>query len=291
MKWSIVGLVVVGVVAALLAAVLMGLLRTGARGGGSREVDIMVATQDLPAMSVVDSNSVAVKRVRRSQAPEGFVSDPVQVVGKVLALSVKQDQAFTQTCFAGKGSGVNLAAAVSKGMRAVSLSLTDYAAMEGLLYPGSVVDVLASFRIPREETRGEEVISMTLLAGVQVLAVDDQSVVSIPSGEPPTPASRQERKRLVTLMVTPKQAEQLQIAQKYGEISLAMRNPLETVNLEESATMLSQVVAAIQRRSSFRPLPREMPTTAAVSPRGMEWPVELIRGSSSQVESVPMPQD
>jgi pilus assembly protein CpaB len=288
MKWSIVGLVVVGVIAALLAAVLMGLLRAGARGGGSREVDILVATQDLPAMSVVDSNSVA---VRRSQAPEGFVSDAVQVVGKVLSLPVKQDQAFTENCFAGKGSGVNLAAAVSKGMRAVSLSLTDYAAMEGLLYPGSVVDVLASFRIPKEDTRAEEIISMTLLTGVQVLAVANQTVVTGAPGEAPTPTSRQEQKRLVALMVTPKQAEQLQIAQKFGEISLAMRNPLETVSPEESATMLSQVVAAIQRRSSFRPLSPEMSTTAAVSPRAMEWPVELIRGSSSQVESVPMPQD
>ncbi len=289
MKWSIVGLVVVGVVAALLAAMLMGLLRAGARGGGSKEVDIMVATQDLPAMSVVESNSVAVKKVRRSQAPEGFMTDPVQVVGKVLMLAVRQDQAFTESCFAGKGSGVNLASAVSKGKRAVSLSLTDYAAMEGLLYPGSVVDVLASFRIPKEDTRGEEIISITLLAGVQVLAVADQSVVTTPPGEAPTPSSRQERKRLVALMVTPKEAELLQIAQKYGEISLAMRNPMETVSAEESATMLSQVVTAIQRRSSFRP--REMPTTAMVSPKASEWPVELIRGSSSQVESVPMPPD
>ena len=109
------------------------------------------------------------------QAPPGAITNPVQVVGKVLLVGVIKGQPFTAESFASKESAASLAAAVRSGMPAVGVSLSDYEAISGLLYPGSVVDVLFSFKGSQE---GGETISTTLLKGVQVLAVEDRTIVS-----------------------------------------------------------------------------------------------------------------
>jgi Flp pilus assembly protein CpaB len=108
--------------------------------------------------------------------------------------------------------------------------------------------VLVSLNRPSTEGSGtKEAMSMTLLQGVGVLAIDDTSVMSDPaSSEPSTPetatsARRGRRDRLVTLMVNSNQAKALQLAAQYGAVSLALRNPLDTALVETDSTMLSDL--------------------------------------------------
>ncbi len=289
MKWSIVGLIAAGLVAALAAALLVGLTGAGGRGRarGAGDITVLVASKDMPAMTVVDSESVEAKTLPANQAPEDCLSDSVQVVNRVLVMPVKKGQAFTAACFARKGSGVSAAAAIPEGMRAFGVSLSDYASLKGLLYPGSVVDVLATFRLPGND----EVISMTLERGVQVWAVEEQTVLTAENGEP-TDGTGRSTKRLVQLLVTPKQAEELSIARDYGKISLALRNPLEVPVQEEgeTATLRSELVSALQRRAA---MPRVAPTTPSDGgprpTRTERWSILFIRGGSSEVQSVSMP--
>ena len=60
MKWPIVALLLLGVLAAVCAAILIGTLRSGAspEKNLSEETDVMLATRSLPAMSVVISQYV-----------------------------------------------------------------------------------------------------------------------------------------------------------------------------------------------------------------------------------------
>jgi Flp pilus assembly protein CpaB len=127
-----------------------------------------------------------------------------------------------------------------EGMRAVSLSLSSSSISGGLLYPGCVVDVLASFRLSSSE-RGQA-LSTTLLRGINVLAVKGTSVVSQNAeGEDNSSSARSSHSQLtVTLMVDPKQAEALQLASNQGSISLALRNPLDKSPVDTEATVLSQ---------------------------------------------------
>src|SRR5688500_3426090 len=136
MKWAIVGLTVLGMAAAACAALLVSAIRTGslmpdrsARVDG--EVRVLYAKQAMPAMTVVEGNMVASKTMPRSQAPANSISDPVQVVGRVLTVAMVEGQAFTSTSFIGENSA-SVAAAVGKGKRAVGISVTDYGGLEGL---------------------------------------------------------------------------------------------------------------------------------------------------------------
>ncbi len=307
MRWSIVGLFAFGLIAALSATVLVASLRAGSQDSeasekGPQEVEILMAVRSLPAMSVVDSGSVATKTVAVKQAPSGYLSNPVQVVGRVLIVPVVEGQAFIKGYFATGNSGVSLAAAVPKGMRMLTLSLSESGAMEGLLYPGSLVDVLGSFNLGSKfGSRGQsETISMTLLRGIQVLAVEDRTIVSEADEIEASPANRRMgRQRLVSLMVTPEQAEMLQLAAEHGKISLTMRNPLDKPSGEDTAVSRSRFSEIIRRRFAHGAAASTQAKTAARSdiPDEMmvdtnvmtgEWATEVIRGGVSETVFFPL---
>jgi pilus assembly protein CpaB len=276
---------------------------------------VLVAAQDLPAMSVVPAAAIATTSVSAKEAPDGALSNPVQAVGKVLCLPVRKGQAYTAGDFA-QGSALQLAAALPEGKRAVSVSLADYSGLSGLLYPGSAVDVVASFRV-QGKAGMPEVVSTTLLENVQVLAVGDTMVTTPTGTSGPVPQAQPAgQKRLVTLLVDPTAARALHLAFENGAVSLSMRNPLDSGRVERTVMRLSDlcpdlrsvdaggeaVARAPAQPPTAGPSPAvappaaTMPTlvsagtsAAAVKPPQQRWVTKVIRGG--QVSSVDFPLD
>jgi len=251
MKWSIAGLMLLGIGAAVAASVLVASLKSGGPTVTSAvltpgEAQILVAAKPMPAMSVVEANSVMLKSVPANEAPEHSMRQPTDVIGKLLIVPVVEGQVLTTTCFADEKSGARLASTLADGMRAVSLSLAPDKA--GLLYAGCVVDVIVSLNRPSTEGSGiKEAMSMTLLQGIGVLAIDDTSVMSdaptsgTSASETANSNRRMRRDRLVTLKVNPVQARALQLAGEFGDVSLALRNPLDVNPVKTDSTMLSDL--------------------------------------------------
>lgn len=247
MKWGIIVLIILGVVAATCTALLVGTLRTGSSDSSgknsSSNIEVATAKISMPAMTVITLDHVVKEEVVKEDLPEGRLVSPSQVIGKVLAVPVVKGQVLTDTCFVTEGTGAHLASALPYGMRAVSVNLSSKAIPdELLLYPGCVVDVLVSFKLSSADRNKGQAISTTMLRGVQVLAVAGNSVVSKPDkeGESTAKARRTGSFVTVTLMVDPKQAEALQLASENGCISLAIRNPLDKKQVDMEATVLSQ---------------------------------------------------
>jgi Flp pilus assembly protein CpaB len=330
MKWAIVGLTVLGVAAAACAALLVSAIRTGsllpersARLDG--EVQVLYAKFPLPAMTVVEGDMVASKKMPRSQAPPHSITDPVQVVGRVLTVAVVEGQPFTSNCFASESSA-SVAAAVGKGKRAVGISVTDYGGLEGLLYPGSVVDVMMSLK--EDDNSGHvnqptrDALATTLLERVQVLAIERQTVVSGSAakvGDDIESSMRPTKTRRVTLLVDTKQAKILQLAMEQGTLSLAMRNPLDTDAGDADQISLRSIIggadlpkpddgkpagweralsmvlnagkeAARNAAAARAPKPSDDPF-AASAPPAARWETTVIRGDKSQTYSFPMEGD
>jgi pilus assembly protein CpaB len=245
MKWSIAGLLLFGLVAATSAAVLVASLQAGSRPQpSSGTVEFLVAASDLPRSKIVSPGSLATRKTPRAEMPEGALTNAVQVVGKVLAVPMVEGQPFTRTCFASEGSGFRVASVLPDGMRAMTLALVDYAGLHGLLYPGCTVDVLSAFRCGTS-TRQSEALSKVLLEDVQVLAVEHETLVSgteTAEGKRRDGQSQSRTKRLlVTLMVDLEQAAALQLAMQHGNVSLALRNPLDKAPASSEGVRLSQV--------------------------------------------------
>lgn len=242
MKWGIVILLVLGIIAAACATLLVSVMGTSsATARNPQSLEILVAGKSLPAMSVVTVDDFVKQKVSKNELPQGYVSGPTRVIGRTLAVPVVEGQVLTEACFVPDGTGAILASQLPEGMRAFTVNLNSRAVPDQvLLYPSCVVDVLFSAKLSRD-ARGEAV-SATILQGIRVLAVQGESVVSNPTAEEDKDAKPRTRTGMVqvTLLVNQKQAEALQLAVDNGTISLAFRNPLDKRMGETDATVLNQ---------------------------------------------------
>lgn len=243
-KWSVIILVILGAFAAICASLLVNALRRDTGTADDSFIEVVTAKRTLPAMFVITARHVDKEKAPTNELPEGYLTNPIQAVGKVLSVPVVEGQVLTRYCFVTEGTGAQLASALPHGMRAVSVPIAGHSLMGGLLHPGSVVDVLATFKLRAgKESRGQA-ISTTLLHSVQVLAVEDSSIVSKPDEGKEGPLGKKSvragNRLTVTLMVDSRQAEALQLAMENGHISLAMRNPLDKRLVDAHATVLSQ---------------------------------------------------
>ena len=253
------------------------------------EVAVVVAVKALPAMTVVSSGDVATRAVLRQEAPPDYVLGPPRVIGKALLRPMTEGQVFTGACFVSEGSGAQVAAALPKGMRAVSLSLPEQSGLESVLYPGAVVDVTVSFNsMPGRPETGGDAVATTMIQKVQVLGIEHETIFTTEgrdkTGQPAT--VRKGERRLVTLMVDPAQARSLQLAVDHGSISLSMRNPLDQGVVEPKPALISDLF------KNFVPEPAvarmaPMPVTGAPSPASVQPSVPGTQAQPSQAKAEP----
>jgi pilus assembly protein CpaB len=325
MKIAVVLLVVFGLIAAMSASMLLQMYssRTSARvieERGEQQVTLLLATGPLPAMTVITGSHVITKEVPQSQVPEGALLNSVQVVGKVLTRPMVEGEVFGRSSFAQSSSGLYLASALPEGKRAVTVAFRDHTAMAGILYPGSVVDVLVTLQASTG-AQSREAVSTTLLQGLQVLAIGTQTVVAEQEFEDRNPGALSQQGQInvrnVTLLVTPKQAELLQLAEQHGNVSLALRNPIDTEPVrhegtrmsevtdgsrgrQETGTALAAMAAAfmknIEQARAERPTapapaadPFDGAAAAKPKPAPSNWEMMIVRGTTAETRSFPMP--
>jgi Flp pilus assembly protein CpaB len=307
MKWAILGLVGLGILAAMSAATLVSSLRMSTMNAQAApaadepaEVPVLCAAQSLQPMTVLDGSVVKVKLMPRNQAPLGAMTNPTDVVGKILVTPMTDGEAFTSVNFTSTSPLKQVASVIPAGMRAMGISVTDYAALEGLLYPGSTVDVVGSFKIDfyksdaSVDPQNERSVSTTLLQNIQVLAIEDQTVVSPKPADGLDTSSHPVGNHRITLLVTDQQAKILGLAMLKGTLSLSLRNPLDAQRSDSpdvwqeslihggpdpflAAAMAKPVAAASPE------MPREVPQKP-----GLQWTVDVIRNSTVQTNSFPM---
>jgi len=242
--WSFVILVGLGIVAALSAAVFTASIsldkaKDVVAATTNPEVTILVASANLTALDAVTKDNIVEKTLKKSSLPEKYYTDASQIIGKHLNENMLEGQTFTEGSFPREGSGAFLAAKLDPGMRAINIQLTSYEGLQGLLYPGSYVDVLASFKLQGNSV-AYDAVSTTLLQSIEVLAVENR-VVGSTAEEVEQKQSKVGNKKgpTVTLLVDSKQAEALQLAMKFGQISLTLRNPTDEIDTDKEPTLLA----------------------------------------------------
>jgi pilus assembly protein CpaB len=251
MKLAVAGLCLLGLIAAACAAVLVNGLRGSTvlvvpgkeKVEDKVDVGVLYVTRPVAAMTVVDGSMVTTKIMPRKDAPAGYLTSSIEVVGKVISTPLVAGQPFTKSCFADLSGPRQLAAVIPKGKRAVGISVTDYAGLEGLIYPGSMVDVMVSFKAADGGTpqTHRDAITTTLLENIQVLAFDQQTVVS-PGKVMGEEGYRSGGARRVTLLVDTKQAKAVEIGMEQGVLSLALRNPLDGGDADKESVSVHSIM-------------------------------------------------
>jgi pilus assembly protein CpaB len=211
-----------------------------------------------------------------SPIPGGF-SSVDEVVGRGLIAPVLQNEPITESKLAPREAGGGLPPTIPAGMRAMAVRVNDVIGVAGFALPSTRVDVIVTVTGQQGQTQSRVVLNniQVLTAGTNFDQEKSREGQAMPS-------------RVVTLLVTPRDAERLALAQSEGAIVLALRNPLDTEEVETNGARLAALLGAPDappQRAVVQGRPR-MVQPPPPPPPPKPYTVESIRGARRAEETL-----
>jgi pilus assembly protein CpaB len=186
------------------------------KGGGGQAVavtGVVVAAVDLPLAAKLKAEDLKVIEWPSEHIPPGAVTDPKELVGRVLISRVLAQQPLMPGMLAAKNAGSGLAALIPSNMRAIAVRVDDVVGVAGFIHADDRVDVLVTMRAYQGEST-----TKVFLQNIKVLAVGQE----VDNGDKSRLHATQAT--VATLLVSPQDAERLVLAQTEGRIMLTLRS-------------------------------------------------------------------
>jgi pilus assembly protein CpaB len=252
--------------------------------------DLVVANTDMPVGSTIKPADLHVVKWPADNYPKGGFGKIEDVVDRAVVSNVLAEEALVAGRVSEKNAGVGLSSVIPTGMRAVSVRVNDVIGVSGFLFPGTRVDVLVTGMPPNSEAAGR--MTTTVLQNILVISAGTK-IQPDQRGQP-------ENVPVVTLLVTPEQAETLTLATREGQIQLVLRNPTDDKVQKPSGVRVASLYAggmgapapkvqAPPRPAVARVVPVSQPLVLAPPPPPPPPPkkeVEMIRGDKRSVETL-----
>jgi pilus assembly protein CpaB len=280
----------VALVAALAASYVayIGMQRVSARSAGPDTVPVVVAARPVPMGTLLTADHVRVMQWPASSQVDGAVAAVEHAVDRGTIASLAINEPVTEAKLAAKGIGSGLSPTISQGMRAISIKVNEVVGVAGFVVPGSRVDVLVTIA-PPDDASHRNPMTRIVVSNAQVLTAGTRIDQDTAQAEgKPIAAS------VVTLAVAPADAERLALAQNQGQITLTLRNPLDT---DPTATPGVRLGGLLGSQTESAPAPqapavRRAPrrtvavTMVAPAPAPRAYTVEAIRGAKRTEETI-----
>lgn len=188
--------------------------------------EVLVARTDIGLGQVATDKEFRWQAWPTEAVTPGFItqkSNPKamsQFSGTIARTPIMAGEPVTSMKLIKAGQGGVLAAILPEGMRAISTKIKDETAVGRLILPNDRVDVILTRRM-RSRSGSEDFVSDTLFYNVRVLAIGQQ--IDTKEGK----KTAEGNASTATLELTPRQSEQLALANSMGEISLSLRSIAE----------------------------------------------------------------
>ena len=226
-------LVVLGLAA--IAAGGAAFLARGLLGGGTPNAnaaltpppvatsEVLVAASDLTPGQMLLPEQVRWQKWPRSSVDPSFFTDSntpnleTVVKGTVVRSPIVAGEPVTDTKIVRSDATGFMAATLSPGMRAVSITISIASLAGGFVLPNDRIDLMLTSQLPDGNRRFR---TTTFLHNIRVLAIDQAFADTKNPDKNQKPVSDV---KTVTLELTPKQAERVARAQASGALSLSLR--------------------------------------------------------------------
>lgn len=169
----------------------------------------------------------------KSPVPGSFTSID-KVVNRGAVVTIAENEPITEDKLAPLNSGAGLPPTIKAGMRAISVKVNEVIGVAGFVVPGTRVDVIVAVD---EQGQSRDPMARVVVSNVEVLSAGtkiDQDKAR-KDGQP-IPAA------VVTLMVTPDDAEKITLALNKGRIMLTLRNPLDVEPSKTNGVRLASLL-------------------------------------------------
>ncbi len=243
-------------------------------------VMVVGAARNLSPGERIDAAAVRLITWPRDQVPPGAFTGIQPVIGRVVKNPLTTNQPIVAAALLEtERTGGVLPLMIPPGMRAMSIAVDDVSDMAGFVLPYSRVDVLVSVGIgggPGAVPGAAGEVSKIVLQNIKVVAVAQ----SLEAG-----LDQPRQVKVVTLLVTPVQAERLAAASRLGTLTLAMRNFADQDLIATSGVTVPALLG-IQplEQAPALPLPPPPPLDhRRTAERRRAKSVEVIRGIEHQM--------
>ncbi len=251
-----------------------------------REVEVSnyqvaVAAKSLPMGTLLAPSDVKLVAWPQSSPVAGAYTRVEDVINRGLVAPVVENEPLTGTKVASAEAGAGLPPVITPGMRAISLKVDEVVGVAGFVVPGAKVDVVMTMN------QQDRAISRIVVSNIQVLAAGTKIDQEQARDGKPLPTT------VVTVLVTPEDAERISLAASVGRITLTLRNPLDTEPTTTNGVRVASLTGAPEPPppATTRPAPRprpsaERPVAAAPAPAPQIYTVETIRAAKRTAEVV-----
>ena len=196
-----------------------------------RQVRVVVATHDLPLGTLLRASDIRLVNYPAHDVPKGVIVQTKDAANRVALVPLYANEPVLLSKLSAPTSVEGFASIIPPGYRAVSVPITDATGVAGLVQPNSRVDVLFT----RTGSLAEAA-TTTILQDVKVISTGKL----LPAGQTADP--RAPKSPTVTLVLTPEDAQKLELAKSQGRISLSLRNPLDNSEARESGPVTTEAL-------------------------------------------------
>jgi len=238
-----VALLVGALVIAIVTAVMAKNMFTGAGAPSAAAAQavptgpkILVARKALPVGTIVDQESLSFQAwpkelVQNAYYQEGTPeADMTKLLGTVVRNPITAGQPITRGALVGPNDRGFLAAALSPGMRAVTVPVSTTSGVAGFVFPGDRVDVLLTQEVAGGGDGPALKVTETIVRNLRILATDQRIDSKDEEGKTVVRAFS-----MVTVEATPRLAEKIAVSQSLGTLSLSLRSIADnTAELERA---------------------------------------------------------
>jgi pilus assembly protein CpaB len=250
-----------------------------AKKGAGVATKIVVAARDMEPGYIIESSDLKLEDVSTSLVPARAFKDPKLVAGRTVLASVVRGYPLIDNQLATPGSGAGVQAMVPKGMRAVAVEVSEGSAVAGLITPGCYVDVIGTFN------NGDQQVATTVVQNVKVQFVQrarptrsggssaanrDAAAAAATIGSPETLGAV----KTVTLIVTPRQANRIELANNQGKPRLILRGGADDTDTTDDAMVKQNEMLGIPDPPPPATQPAPAPVVAVAPPPPPPPPAE-----------------
>lgn len=268
-------LVAVGLAGAATFGVFRMIQRIPVREVEVATVHVAVAAENLPLGTRLAKEHIKVVGWPAASPIQGGFESAEAIIGRGLVQPVSANEPLTESKLAPMEAGAGLSPSIPPGMRALSVRVNDVIGVAGFTVPGARVDVVVVVKDQQNS------MARVVVSNLQVLTAGTRYDIEQAKNGEPIPSS------VVTLLVTPDDAEKITLAQSEGAITLVLRNPLDVTPTETNGVRR----AALMGPAAPPPVVRTSRGPAKIvapppPPQPQVYSVEAIRAGKRTVEDV-----
>ncbi len=205
--------------------------------GDTKQVEteaVVVALANIAPGSVLSQEQLEKKPFMRGSLPAGsYFGDPAEAQGKVVLSPIKAGEPVLRSRLAPESLAQGGVPAIIKpDKRAMTVRVDKVTGVSGFVKPGNRVDVLLTVSHPETQKRFTRIVleNMLVLASGTMMEQPDKN-------QPPVQVD------VITMEVTPEEAERLALASSEGRIQLALRGYTDEKDIYTKGVSLPIVLA------------------------------------------------